>query len=152
MTMLCFKVQIITLLAVILIASGCVGRVGKSETCGVLLVRDGKHVIPSEVEYGKMETKLGLFLADHGLSLVRDLSRAQKVATVAYVPDPLKPGEGELVVRNISTNSYTPNRGAGRSREVSDVNASRDASTIGSALGHTTLREFPDPPPSSRVQ
>lgn len=152
MTKLYFRVQIITLLGAILIASGCVGPVREPETCGVLLVRDGKHVIPSEVEFGKMEKKLRLFLADHGLSLVRDLSRAQKVATVAYLPDPLKPGEGELVVRDISANSYTANRGAGRSRDVSDVNASRDASTIGSALGHTTLREFPDPPPSARVQ
>jgi len=145
------KLQIAALVVAMLVTVGCVGGIGRPEKCGVLLLRNGKHVIPTEIEYGKMETKLAFFLANHGLSLVKELSNASKVATVEYVPDPTKPGEGELVVRNIGINSYIPSYGRGRSGDVSDVNASRDASTVGSALGHTTLREFPDPPPSSRA-
>lgn len=89
---------------------GCAASASRPNTCAVILLVDGKHVLPSQSQFAVIERRLSPDFARRQLTLVYSPDGAANVATIQLVSNPDAPELANLVVRDISTNSYVAHR------------------------------------------
>ncbi len=89
---------------------GCATSASRPSTCAVILLVDGKHVLPSQSQFAVIERRLSPDFARRQLTLVYSPDGAANVATIQLVSNPDAPELANLVVRDISTNSYVAHR------------------------------------------
>ena len=125
--------------------AGCVNSIPPQRlTCGVLIREHAKHRTLTSAEYEKLEPKLAPFLQRYGLTLVRELLTADRIATGVYEADLAAPFVKDFVIHSITPNTINLQEGL-RQSEYSMLDASQEASsTTPRALGHPTLdRDLP---------
>lgn len=115
-------------LGVCLAATGCAGPGfgARPVTCAAIAVRDAKPTPLTRGQYYQIEPKLSAHLARQGLVLVPDIARADRLATIEYVPDPVTPGMGRLLVLDVRANTFQASRNRSRDPIDLDIGADRD--------------------------
>lgn len=96
--------------AVLCGTSGCAGGGARSHACALVLLVEGKHVLPTRSQFEAIERKLGAEFARRQLTLVFSPNGASHLATVELRPRPDAPDITDLIVRDVSANSFIAHR------------------------------------------
>lgn len=102
------RVAIVVLMFACAVASslsGCAAR-ARLITCAVVLLVDGKHVIPSTSQFDAIARQLSSEFAQRGLILVPAIDRATHIVTIECISRPDAPRITELIVRDVGPNSF----------------------------------------------
>jgi hypothetical protein len=101
-----FFVRVFSCAFAMLMWSGCASTSKHARTCGILLLVDGKHHYPSPQQHAAIARKLEPQFAARDITLVADLRLAKLVATIELVTRSETPGMTDLIVRDVSKNTF----------------------------------------------
>lgn len=101
----------LTFLAVF--SSGCASKTDQPAPCAVVLLVGGNPVYPSAVQFETVRRTFDAQFADRNLMLVHNLSSAKFVAMIELRVRPDQPGITDMVVRDVSPNSFANRENTG---------------------------------------
>lgn len=87
---------------------GCATARSGTRTCGVILLMDGQHLIPSKKQFDAVVRSVGPQFERHALVLIPDLVSAKLLATIECRPSAEEPGRTDLIVRDVGRNTFSP--------------------------------------------
>lgn len=115
--------------------SSCSMWAGRQQTCAPIALRDGKQVTLTRAEFAQIAPELSVYLAERGLNLVSDITGAERLVTIAYEPNPAKPGTGTLHVIDLASNTFRPIVGTRSEPYDLSISASNDGAVNRAQVG-----------------
>jgi hypothetical protein len=114
----------------VLIAFGFLFLSGCSSTCGIMLVSSGRTQRPSPQQFAAIKQELAPKLKAQRLELVSDLSSAELIATIEFVPRSDMPDVLDVILRDLGPNPFArspASLGAWVSPSMQQSNREQDA-------------------------
>lgn len=86
---------------------GCATARPRSRTCGVILLMDGRHLLPTKKQFAAVQRNMGQQFEQHALRLIPDTSEADLIATIECRTALDDAARSYLIVRDIGANTFT---------------------------------------------